>query len=349
VHLDKAFLLGMAGTTQATLPAAIASVAALRSSLSLQQVQANAERAIDRLVSQGVSAARVHVEIDPAVGLELWHFQRELAGRVAERIELQLVAFPQRGLEASGMVELMTAAMSEGAPVIGGCPYVDTDPARHLEIVFALAEHHGTPVDLHLDFSDDPGRSLLNLVAERTRAHAMQGKVTIGHVTTLAAMAPDAQAAALDELAAAGIGLAVLPTTDLYLAGHGEPGTRSLAPIARARAHGVRVAIANNNLQNPFAPFGNGNLLQAAWLAGIVGRASDPASRKQLFEGITSEPAALLGLPAHGPFTGSPAHLALLDAERERDVPLIAPSVLATLRSGRLVHRLSGPEITEQR
>ena len=346
VHLDKAFLLALAGSTEPTLPAAIASVAALRSTLSLRQVQANAERAVDLLVSQGVSAARVHVEIDPTVGLELWHFQRELAARVAERIELQLVAFPQRGLEAAGMVELMTTALNDGAPVIGGCPYVDSDPARHLDIVFALAERYGTPVDLHLDFSDDPGRSLLTLVAERTRAHALQGRVTIGHVTTLAAMAPDAQAAALDQLAAAGIGLVVLPATDLYLAGHGEPGTRSLAPIARARAHGVRVAIANNNIQNPFAPFGNGSLLQAAWLAGIVGRASDSATRKQLLDAITSEPAALLGLPAHGPFIDAPAHLALLDTERESDVLLLTPPVLATLRSGRLVHRLVGPRLS---
>jgi cytosine deaminase len=232
------------------------------------------------------------------------------------------------------MVELMTSAMSEGIPVIGGCPYVDSDPARHLDIVFALAERHGAPVDLHLDFSDDPGRSLLTLVVERARAHAMQGRVTIGHVTTLSAMTIDAQAAALDELAAAGIGLAVLPATDLYLAGHGEPGTRSLAPIARARARGVRVAIANNNIQNPFAPFGNGNLVQAAWLAGIVGRASDAASRKQL-------------LPAHGPFTGAPAHLAVLEAQRESDVPLLAPCVLATLRSGHLVHRLSAPTVND--
>ena len=168
--------------------------------------------------------------------------------------------------------------------VVGGCPYVDADPARHLDQVFALAERHGAPVDLHLDFSDDVGRSLLGLVVERTRAHAMRGRVTIGHVTTLAAMAPDHQARALDALAAAGISLVVLPATDLYLAGHGEPGTRSLAPWERALDAGVRVAIANNNLENPFAPFGNGNLLQAAWLAGLVRRSAAPARRRALLD-----------------------------------------------------------------
>jgi len=343
VHLDKAFMLCAAeaqGPLSPHLDAAIAAVAALRGSMSLDAVRAAAERAVDVLVRNGTTAARAHVEIDPAVGLSLVHLHRALAAVVAERIELQLVAFPQRGLEAPGMVGLFAAAMSEGLDVVGGCPYVDADPARHLDVVFALAERHGAPVDLHLDFSDDPARSLLALVAERTRAHGMAGQVTIGHVTTLAAMRSDARSAALDLLTKAGIALVVLPATDLYLAGHGEPGTRSLAPLEHARAAGVRVAIANNNLGNPFAPFGNGSLVQAAWLAGIVQRASSPAARRGLLDAITRAPAAILGLGDHGPCAGAGAHLALLDAHEVDDVVLQAPPVLATVRGGRLVHAL---------
>jgi cytosine deaminase len=173
----------------------------------------------------------------------------------------------------------------------------------------------------------------------------MHGRVTIGHVTTLAAMPPDLQARALDALAAAGIALVVLPATDLYLAGQGEPGTRSLAPWERAVDAGVRVAIANNNIENPFAPFGNGNLLQAAWLAGLVRRTATPARRRALLDAITRTPASILGLPAHGPAAGAEAHLALLDTDHPREAALRAPTVLATLRAGQLVHRVEAPAI----
>jgi len=345
VHLDKAFLLEAAGHCAPTLTAAIASVAALRGQLRESELRTNAERAIEQLIRHGITAARVHVEIEPTVGLELWHMQQELAHAARDRIELELVAFPQLGLEAKPMLDLMTSALAEGVPVVGGCPYVDSDPARHLDRVFELAERFARPIDLHLDFSDDPGRSLLGLVAERVHAHGVQGSVTIGHVTTLAAMSLDAQAAALDLLARADIGLVLLPATDLYLAGAGEPGTRSLAPLARARAAGVRVAIANNNLRNPFAPFGNANLAQAAWLSGVIGRASDPSTRRWLLEAITSEPAKMLGLPEHGPVSGAWAHLAVFDVAREEDIVLGAPAVLATLRAGRLVYRAASPEI----
>jgi len=295
VHLDKAFLLAAAesegGVPRPELGAAIAAVARLRGRIGLADVRRGAERAIGRLVAQGVTAARAHVEIDPAVGLDLVLLHQELAQQHRERIALDLVAFPQRGLEAPGMPELFAAAMAQGLAVVGGCPYVDQDPRRHLDLVFALAERHGAPVDLHLDFTDDAGRSLLALVLERTRALAMGGRVTIGHVTTLAAMPVDAQARALDALASAGIALVVLPATDLYLGGHGEPGTRSLAPWERAIDAGVRVAIANNNIENPFAPFGNGNLIQAAWLAGLARRGSASSRRRALFDAITRTPA----------------------------------------------------------
>ena len=348
VHLDKAFLRAeseAAGPLEPSLGAAIASVGALRSSLSPARVRAVAERAVDRLVRHGVTAARAHVEIDPAVGLDLVHLHRALADSAARRLHLQLVAFPQRGLEAPGMVDLLEAAMGLGLDVVGGCPYVDADPRRHLDVVFATAERHGAPVDLHLDFSDDPGASLLDLVAERTRAHGMEGQVAIGHGTTLAAMAPDAQREALDVLARSGIALVVLPATDLYLAGHGEPGTRSLAPWERAVAHGVRVAIANNNLCNAFAPFGNGNILQAAWLAGIARRSAGREGRAALLEAVTRAPGAILGLPEHGPVPGAEGHLVVVDAEEPEEAMLEAPAVVATIRGGALVSRLAAPEL----
>ncbi|GAA1804557.1 amidohydrolase family protein [Luedemannella flava] len=342
VHLDKAFLLGEAGAVTADLADAIATVARMRGTVPAATVAAGARRAVDALIAAGTTAARAHVEIDPAIGLRMVELHRDLAEHAGERLRLQLSAFPQRGLELPGMPQLLDAALAEGLDVVGGCPYVDRDPAAHLDLVFSLAERYGRPVDLHLDFTDDPAASLLGLVVERTLAHGMAGRVTIGHVTTLAAMAPDAQARAFDQLAGAGIALVVLPATDLYLTGHGEPGTRSLAPIDRAALAGVTVAIANNNLHNPFSPYGNGSLLQAAWLAGITRRLVTAADRAALLASITSGPAEILGLAPHGPDLGADAHLAIVDSTDPDGAILQAPTVLASLRAGRLTHRLTG-------
>lgn len=344
VHLDKAFLSELAGPTEASLGSAIDSVAKLRKLISSRQVAEKAEQAAELLLKHGVTAARVQVEIDPLVGLTLLDLQSELAQKFSQRLHFELVAFPQRGFDVPGNLALMSEAVRR-VGVVGGCPYVDADPALHLDRVFAWAQEYALPVDLHLDFSDDPARSLLGLVVERTLALGMQGKVTIGHVTTLARMSPPALSVALDALARADIALVVLPATDLYLGGHGDPGVRSLAPLERARAAGVRVAIGNNNIQNPFAPFGNGNLLQAAWLTGLTRRMNAPGAPQLLLDAITREPARILGLPTHGPEVGARADLALLDFDRAQAVVNSAPSVLATLSGAQLGHLLNAPRI----
>ena len=341
VHLDKAYLLGhpdLDTTGRPGVTAAIAAVGALRSVLSMAEVRDLARRAVDALVRNGTTAARVHVEIDPVTGLDNVQMHLELAAERAGSCALQLVAFPQRGLERPGTADLMAAAMKEGLAVVGGCPYVDKDPVAHLDLVFTLAERHSVPVDLHLDFGDDPDQSLIPLVVERTTAHGMQGQVTIGHVTTLAAMDPDHRARALDALATHGISLVSMPATDLHLVGQGSPGTRSTAPVLEAAAAGVRVAIANNNIANPFSPFGNAHLLQAAWLAGVLGRASTPTDQGALLRAITQAPAEILSLLARGPTVGSQADFAVLDTEDATRVVAGAPAVCATVSGGRVVH-----------
>lgn len=351
VHLDKAYQLrpGLdlhAASSDGPLPTDVDGVIALmgrlRSNAHAAEVLLDARRAIDQLVRHGTTAARVQVEIGPSVGLELVELQLELAEAAADRIHLQLVAFPQGGLAAPGMPRMLAAAVAAGLDVVGGCPYVDPDPAAHLDTVFGVAERHQLPVDLHLDFGDDPGRSLIGLVAERTLALGMQGQVTIGHVTTLASMDADARARALGLLADAGIALVVMPVTDLHLTGHGDPGYRSLAPIDLAAAAGIRVAISNNNIANPFAPFGNANLLQAAWLTGVVGRSGGRESRRLLLDAITRGPASILGLDPHGPVVGADAHLVVLDTIDADTAILEAPSALATIRAGRLVDEVVG-------
>ncbi|BEP14233.1 amidohydrolase family protein [Acidothermaceae bacterium B102] len=328
VHLDKAFA---PGSVPAELPVVLAAMAAQRASTPLTETARRARRAADALVRNGTTAARVMVEIEPLHGLDLLVMHERLADAVADRLALQLVAFPQNGLAATGMAALMAAALSEGADVVGGCPYADADPAAHLDIVFGLADRYHAPVDLHLDFGDDPAASLIGLVAERTAAHGMAGQVTIGHVTTLAAMDPYTQALVLETLAAQGISLVVLPATDLWLTGQGEPGTRSLAPYERARAAGVRTAIGNNNIANPFAPFGNASQLQAAWLAGLIRRSADAAG---LLAAITAEPAAILGLEPHGTRPGEWADLVVLDHDDVSDALVQAPPVHRVVRRG---------------
>ena len=298
-------------------------------------VRARANRAVDALVRNGTTAARVQVEVDPGTGLVLAHLHQLLAQQNAGRCQLQLVAFPRHGLTAPGSVQLLAEALQAGLHVVGGQPGVDADPVRHLDVVFGLAERFGVPVDLHLDIGEPTGPSLLGLVAERTRALGLAGRVVVGHVTTLAAMAPLDRARALSVLAEAGIALVSLPLMDLHL--------ERTAPVLEAAAAGVRVAVANSTIAGPSAPFGNASLVQAAWLSGVLGRAASDDDQSRLLDMITRTPAEVLGLPARGPEPGAVADLVVLDVDDPALVLRAAPGVSATVAGGRLVHVAEPP------
>jgi len=84
-------------------------------------------------------------------------------------------------------LELMDAALANGADVVGGLDPcgIDRDPQGHLDAVFALAEKHGKPIDIHLHEPDELGAFSMEMILERSRTHGMQGKVTISHAFCL--------------------------------------------------------------------------------------------------------------------------------------------------------------------
>ena len=62
---------------------------------------------------------------------------------------------------------------------------VDRDPVRHLDTIFGIAESYGVELDIHLHEPGMLGAFAVELIAERTRALGMQGRVTISHTFCL--------------------------------------------------------------------------------------------------------------------------------------------------------------------
>ena len=160
---------------------------AVRSELNLS-AQVQSARQVEAAVAAGTTHIRSHVDIDTEAGLA--HFEGVLATREAYRdaVTMQLVAFPQSGmLVRPGTVELLEEAVRMGAECIGGLDpsTVDRDPVRHLDTIFAIADRHGVEVDIHLHEPGMLGAFAVELIAERTKALGLQGRVTISHVFCL--------------------------------------------------------------------------------------------------------------------------------------------------------------------
>jgi cytosine deaminase len=328
IHLDKSCILERCNCERGTLEEAIEAVAAAKRSFTEADIHARAQRTLEKAIIQGTTRMRTHVEADPRVGLNGFHALRTLKRDYAWALDLQICVFPQEGLTNDpGTEELLVEACEQGADVIGGCPYTDTDPAAQTTRIFDIARRFDLDVDFHLDFDLDPSWMHLDEVCRQTDAHRWGGRVAVGHVTKLSTVDRGRLSEIGTRLANAGVAVTVLPATDLFLMGreHHHHVPRGVAPAHRLLAHGVTCSLATNNVLNPFTPFGDCSLIRIANLYANIAQLGRSADMRACFDMITTLPARLMNAERYGVAVGHAADLVVIDS---RD-PAMAVAELA--------------------
>ena len=337
IHLDKACLLGRCGHNHASVSEAIRAVAGMKKDFTIEDVYARGARVLERAIVHGTTRMRTHVEIDPRIALRGYEAVKALKRDYAWAIDLSLCVFPQEGLTNDpGSEELLVQALRDGGEVIGGCPYMDSDPVAHLERIFDLAQEFDVDVDLHLDFDLDPSWWHLDEVCRQTERRNYHGRVAIGHATKLSALPPERMQAATAQLARAGVAVTVLPATDLYLMGrdatHNAP--RGLTLAHKLADDGVLCSVATNNVLNPFTPFGDASLLRMANLYANVAH-SAVSDFDTCLDLVTELPARLMNLGDYGIKIGNSADLVVLDTRDSRFAIAELPEIVMGFKAGR--------------
>ena len=125
---------------------------------------------LEKAILKGTTHMRTHVEVDPRVGLRSFEAVRQLKRDFAWAIDLSICVFPQEGLTNDpGTEELLVEALRNGADLLGGCPYTDTDPKAQIDRLFDLAVQFDVDLDFHLDFDLDPSWMLMDEVCAQTQ------------------------------------------------------------------------------------------------------------------------------------------------------------------------------------
>ena len=318
IHLDKSCILDRCTSKEGTLAEAIAEVAAAKRAFTEEDIYRRARRTLEKSILQGTMRMRTHVEVDPRVGLRGFHAIRRLQREYRFAIDVEICVFPQEGLlNDPGTEELLITACEQGADLIGGCPYTDTDPRSHIARIFEIARRFDRDIDFHLDFDLDASRMDLAEVCRLTKATGWGGRVAIGHVTKLSSVGGERFVEIAVQLADAGVAVTVLPSTDLYLMGRDRhyDVPRGVTPAHRLLGHGVTCSLATNNVLNPFTPFGDCSLIRMANLYANIAQIGRPADLLSCFDMVTSLPAKLMNLKDYGIAAGNPADLVVLDSD----------------------------------
>jgi cytosine deaminase len=339
IHLDKSCISDRCTCRTGTLKEAIETVAAAKLAFTEDDIYARAKRTLEKAIVQGTTRMRTHVEVDPRIDLKGFRAISQLKRDYAWAIDVEICVFPQEGLNNDpGTFELLVEACEDGADLIGGCPYTDSDPHRQIARIFDLARRFGIDIDFHLDFDLDPSWMHLDEVCRQTKEHGWGGRVAVGHVTKLSALDPESLQHIGTKLADAGVAVTVLPATDLFLMGRGALHSvpRGVAPAHRLREQDVVCSLATNNVLNPFTPFGDCSLLRMANLYANIAQTGPPDELQACFDMVTTLPARLMNLKDYGIAVGNPADIVMLDcADPVSAVAELAQPVLG-MKRGRI-------------
>ncbi|TAM89536.1 MAG: N-acyl-D-amino-acid deacylase [Candidimonas sp.] len=346
MHLDKAFLHRRMPARRGTLDEAIRITGILKSKQERNDVLERSRRVLDMAIASGTTLIRAHPDVDPIQSLIGVETALQLREEYRDLIDLQIVAFPQEGIfKTSGVVELMKEALDLGADVVGGCPYNEIswdDTKKHVDIVFEMAMARDLPVDMHVDFADDasdPRFTSAEYIAHKTIETGYQGRVSLGHVTSLAALGHKALAPLVDLLREAGITIVTLPATDVYLSGRNDEMNqrRGITPVRALRDGGVNVAYSSNNIRNAFTPFGKADPLVIGNMLAHLIQFGIPEHQAEILRMSTTNAARAVGInDDYGLAPGKPADLMILDTRVVADALLDIPARCWVFKRGRI-------------
>lgn len=344
-HMDATLSLGLPRLNRSgTLLEGIALWNELKPLLTHEAVVERALAYCDLAVSQGIGAIRSHVDIcdDRLLGVDAL---LEVKQRVAEYLDLQLVAFPQDGYYRDPTAAAnLERALDRGVEVVGGIPHFErtmADGAASVRELCELAADRGLLVDMHCDETDDPMSRHVESLAHETHRLGLQGRVTGSHLTSMHSMDNYYVSKLIALMAEAELSVIANPLINILIQGRHDsyPKRRGMTRVPELQAAGLPVAFGHDCVMDPWYSLGSGDMLDVAHMAIHVGHMSATDAMADAFQAVTSVPARIMRLHDYGLEPGCNADLVVLQAADPVDAIRTKATRLIVLRRGRVIAR----------
>ncbi|MDR1851343.1 MAG: cytosine deaminase [Propionibacteriaceae bacterium] len=344
VHLDTCLTAGDPEWNQSgTLFEGIERWAQRKESLSVEDVKARAGKAIRQQVAFGAQAVRSHVDVtDP--NLIALRALVELREELADYVTLQLVAFPQEGIESfpNGRA-LMEKAADLGVDCIGAIPHFEFTreySVSSLDFACHLAAERGLLMDVHCDEIDDPESHGLETLAARAYELGLGEKVTASHTTAMGSYNAAYFTRLLRLLKLAKINFVANPLVNIHLQGRIDtyPKRRGVTRVKELVEAGLNVSFGYDDIFDPWNPLGTGNQRDVVYAGLYITQMMGYQQICDSYRFITHNPARALGITdSYGIEVGKPANFIILDAETWYDALNWSAPVIGNYRAGKLI------------
>ncbi|MGM0778051.1 MAG: cytosine deaminase [Bacillota bacterium] len=344
IHLDTTLTAGEPEWNQSgTLFEGIQRWAQRKETLTHEDVKTRAKTALKWQIAQGIQHVRTHVDVtDPS--LTALKALLEVKEEMADYVDLQLVAFPQEGINSypSG-AELMEEALKMGADVVGGIPHFEFTReygVASMKTAFDLAEKYDRLVDIHCDEIDDEQSRFVEVVAAEAYERGLGSRVTASHTTAMGSYNDAYTYKLFRLLKLSNINFVANPLVNIHLQGRFDtyPKRRGITRVKELLEAGLNVSFGHDDIFDPWYPLGTGNMLQVLHMGIHVSQLMGYEQIVNSFDLITNNSAKTLSIEEkYGIEEGKPANLIILDAENEYEAIRRQAAVKYSIRNGKII------------
>ena len=343
LHLDYVYTLselGRQGAGSGTLFEAIEMWPKFKENLTIDSVKKLALKGIYDEVSQGVQFIRTHIDVtDPK--FTALKAMLELREELKDKVEIQIVAFPQEGMYTyRGGRDLVEEALKMGADVVGGIPHYE--PAREfgeksVHDTVKLALKYDKLIDVHCDETDDTHSRFLELLNALVLMEDYGRRTTASHTCSFGSADNSYAFRMMDLFKKSKINFISCPTENAYLQGRQDtyPKRRGLTRVKEFMEAGINVAFAQDSINDPWYPMGNGNMMNILDNGIHLAQIMSPEEIEVDLDLITYNGARCLNIQdMYGLDVGKDANFIVLDGDSPFDVIRNRARVLASIRKG---------------
>ena len=344
VHLDATLTAGQPEWNETgTLFDGIPIWSERKQDLTKEDVKLRAKKTLLNMVGHGIQHVRSHVDVtDPH--LIAARALLELREELKDQIDLQLVAFPQEGiLSYPHGRELMEQAVKEGLDVVGGIPHFEFTTEygwQSVHFLMALADKYDRLVDVHCDEIDDPASRNLEVLATEAYERGMKDRVTASHTTAMGSYNDAYTYKLFRLLKMSDINFVSNPLVNVHLGGRFDtyPKRRGVTRIKELTAAGINVSFGEDDIQDPWNPLGDGNMLDAVTMGVYIAHLMGYHQLQDAFNYVTYNGAKTLHISDnYGIEVGKPANCILLNAHDFYNALNKHVEVLYNIRHGKVL------------
>ncbi|MCS2610498.1 cytosine deaminase [Halomonas dongshanensis] len=344
IHLDAALTAGEpAWNESGTLFEGIERWGERKPMLSETDIRTRVYKTLNLLVNNGVQFVRTHADTsDPSlVGLKTLCALRD---ELKDKIDIQVVAFPQDGLLSYPNGDrLMEEALEIGADVVGGIPHFEY--TRELGVasmkrVIELAIKYDRLVDVHCDEIDDPNSRFLEVLAAEALFNDLGPRVTASHTVAMHSYDNAYCSKLFLLLKRSGINFISCPTESIHLQGRFDtyPKRRGVTRVKELNAAGINVCFAEDSIFDPWYSLGNGKLLRTLDFGLHICQMMGYKDFSKALSLVTDNSARTLNIEErYGIEVGKPASFNLLDGEDDYSVLRRQGEVQLSVRHGEII------------